>query len=346
MVAAMGRATLGDAVYYDKSTVDFEARVAALAGKEKGLFVPSGTMSNQLGLRLHVSPPGSILCDVRSHVYAHESAGLATLSQAMVTTVHPTNGRWYITLDDIRKWAILSDDIHVAPTQVISLENTLGGSIMPFDEMKRISEWARSNGLAMHLDGARLWDAVAATGVSLVDYCNLFDTVSLCFSKGLGAPIGSVLVGSAQHIKRATHFRKQQGGGMRQQGLLCEAASEALDEVFPNLQDVHQKAASFAADLAALGYNFQLPVHTNFVFLDLDSAGVDPAKLVAEAAEKGITVSGARIAFHHQTADDAAAELKQILAELIAESKKNGSYSAEKLNDDVTLKGYSRAGRS
>lgn len=162
MLTAMPQASVGDDVYMEDSTTsDFERYIAGLVGHEAGLFVSSGTMGNQLGLRTHLlQPPHSILCDHRAHVRNYEAGGLAALSQAMVIGVVPSNGV-YLTLEDVEEHTILGDEIHSAPTKVISLENTLGGSIIPLSEVRRISAWARSHGIKMHLDGARLWNAGA-----------------------------------------------------------------------------------------------------------------------------------------------------------------------------------------
>lgn len=323
MLQAIANASQGDSVYgEDENTIAFEQRVAKLAGKEKGLFMVSGTLSNQVGVRVALTqPPYSILCDYRAHIYTCEAAGLAVLSQAIVTPVRPAN-KVYLTLEDVQAQAILSDDIHVAPTKLIALENTLGGTIIPIEEIKRISEFARKNGIRMHLDGARLWNASAATGVSISEYAQYFDTVSLCFSKGLGAPVGSVLVGDAESIKRAEWIRKQQGGGIRQAGLLTSAANVALDEVWPTMKETHALVAYVASELEKLGMTFQLPVQTNFIFLDSIKAGMN-LEVFAEQAEKfDIKVRGERLVFHHQISKTAAENLIKCIATSLELSKK------------------------
>ena len=213
---------VGDSVYKeDPMTLQLEAKVAEMAGKEAALFCVSGTMSNQVGLRVNlVQPPYSILCDYRAHVFLHEAGGLATLSQAMVHPVVPANGN-YLTLEDIVENFTPSDgDIHGAPTKVISLENTLHGMILPIEEIARILKFAKEHDIRLHLDGARLFNASVETGVSIAEYCQYFDSVSLCLSKSLGAPIGSILVGDRQFIEKANHFKKQCGGGIRQNVLM------------------------------------------------------------------------------------------------------------------------------
>ncbi|KAK9466425.1 pyridoxal phosphate-dependent transferase [Lipomyces arxii] len=312
MLQSMLTATHGDDVYKeDRTTNDFQARVAEMCGKPAGLFVVSGTMGNQLCLRAHLhQPPYSILCDYRSHVYTHEAAGLAMLSQAMVTPVHPKN-KVYLTADDVNEYLILHNDIHTAPTRVISLENTLDGTIMPIEEIAKISALARRHNIRMHCDGARLWNASAETGISLSEYGKLFDSMSLCMSKGVGAPVGTVIVGETDFIETTNWFRKQTGGGIRQAGLLAAAADTALTEIFPKvLKETHETTKKLAADLAEMGLTFQLPVETNFIFLDLEKANIDPKVLVEESKKVGITVVGARIAIHHQISLEAIEKLK------------------------------------
>ncbi|KAI1304711.1 pyridoxal phosphate-dependent transferase [Xylaria venustula] len=233
MLQAIQTTTLLDDVFEeDSTTIDLEAHVAALAGKEAGLFVLSGTMGNQIALRaLLTQPPHSVLCHVESHINKYEAGGVATLSGALLTTVKPTNGR-YLTLEDVQANVILGDNVHVCPTRVISLENTLAGLVTPLAEVQRIAAYAREHGILMHCDGARLWEVVASGAGSLADFCACFDTVSLCFSKGLGAPIGSIIVGSKPLIKHGRWIRKAIGGGLRQSGVVTAAARVAVDTTF------------------------------------------------------------------------------------------------------------------
>lgn len=193
MFRAMEDASRGDDVYEeDETTAHFQASIAKLAGKEDALFVVSGTMSNQLALRTHLKqPPHSVLLDDRAHVHRYEAGALATLSGATSYTLRPSNGRYLRWEEDIKPNLVLEDDnIHYAPTKIISLENTLYGTVFPQEEIKRISTHARELGIIMHLDGARIWNVAAATGLSIQELCEPFDSVSLCLSKGLGAPIG------------------------------------------------------------------------------------------------------------------------------------------------------------
>ncbi|KAG7865801.1 hypothetical protein KL918_004280 [Ogataea parapolymorpha] len=317
MLQAVAVCSVGDSVYKeDEDTLALEAKVAHMAGKEAALFCCSGTMSNQIGLRAHLhQPPHRILCDYRGHVYAHEAGGLATLSQAMVTPVIPANGL-YLTLDDILENYIPDDgDIHMAPTKVISLENTLHGIIMPLDNIREISEWCRANGVKLHLDGARLWNASVATGISIGEYCQYFDSVSLCLSKGLGAPVGSILVGERAFIEKANHFKKQNGGGIRQAGILTRMASIAIDENFAKLRIGHQFARDVAQFCETNGIALESPADTNFVFLDPKKFRIDPDVLASLSEKYGLKVMGYRLAFHFQNSREAVDRLKEMLKE-------------------------------
>ncbi|KAK9449387.1 pyridoxal phosphate-dependent transferase [Limtongia smithiae] len=330
MLQAMLTATHGDDVYKeDKTTNDLQDRIASMAGKPAGLFVVSGTMGNQLCIRSHLhQPPYSILCDYRAHVYTHEAAGLAMLSQAMVTPVWPKN-KIYLTAEDVRRYLILGNDIHTAPTRVISLENTLGGAIMPIEEIAKIAALARKHGLKLHLDGARIWNASAETGIPISEYAKYFDSISLCLSKGIGAPIGTVIVGERDFIETANWFRKQLGGGIRQAGLIAAAADAALTELFPDkLKQTHMVAKQLAKDLYdEFGIVPQIPVDTNFIFLDMEKAKLDPEILIEESTKLGITVVGARIAIHHQISPEAIEKLKQAIRNTVRiceENARNG----------------------
>ena len=318
MLAAMTTASFGDDVYQeDPTTIKFQKEIAQLTGMEDALFMLSGTMGNQIGVRVHLNqPPHSVLCDYRAHVYAEEGSGLAVLSQAMVTPVHPANGL-YLTLDDVKKWTVLGDDIHTAPTKVISLEVTIGGVVTPMEEIKRISDFAHAHDIKIHCDGARLWNASAATGHSLADYCQHFDTVSMCVSKGLGAPIGGVIASTEYNIKRARWLRKQMGGGIRQAGVLTAPALVALEEVWPTMKETHDKTKKLENDLAALGVVPQIPVDTNFFFIDAKKSSVDMGILLEQCEKFNVKLMDERIALHHQISDEAIENLKAAIAETV-----------------------------
>ncbi|KAL1880410.1 Threonine aldolase [Paecilomyces lecythidis] len=318
MLEAMANATMGDDVYEeDETTIKFQKEVARLTGMEDALFMLSGTMGNQIGVRVHLNqPPHSVLCDYRAHVYAEEGSGLAVLSQAMVTPIHPANGI-YLTSEDVKSWVVLGDDIHTAPTKVISLEVTIGGVVTPIEEIQKISEFAHANDIKVHCDGARLWNASAATGLSLAEYCQYFDSVSMCVSKGLGAPVGGVLVTTKSNIKRARWLRKQMGGGIRQAGILTSAALVALKEVWPTMKDTHAKTKKLERDLAALGVVPQIPVDTNFFFIDARKSNIDMGILLEQCEKFNVKLMDERIALHHQISDDAIENLKAAIAEAV-----------------------------
>lgn len=315
MVESALMATLGDSVYEeDKDTLELETKVALMAGKEAGLFCVSGTLSNQIGLRANLhQPPHTILCDYRGHVYSHEAGGLATLSQAMVTPVHPSNGI-HLTLEDIIDNFIPDDgDIHSAPTKVVSLENTLHGLLFPLDEIKRISAWCKAHNVKLHLDGARLWNASAETGISIKEYCSYFDSVSLCLSKSLGAPIGSVLVGEQKFIQKANHFKKQNGGGIRQSGMMARMATIAIDENFDKIKASHEMAKELGEFCLSHKMILECPVHTNFVFLDLKKMKMNAEVLVANGDKYNVKLMGSRISFHFQTSREALENVKKAI---------------------------------
>ncbi|KAL2817652.1 pyridoxal phosphate-dependent transferase [Aspergillus granulosus] len=322
MLAAMTSASFGDDVYTeDHTTNEFQSEIARLTGKEDALFMLSGTMGNQIGIRIHLaSPPHSVLCDYRAHVYAEEGSGLAVLSQAMVTPVHPANGL-YLTREDVERWIVLGEDIHIAPTRVISLELTIGGVVTPIEEIRKISEFARENGIAVHCDGARLWNASAATGVSLAEYCQWFDSVSMCVSKGLGAPIGGVLATTAEGIKKARWLRKQIGGGIRQAGVLTAPALVGVREIWPTMTETHAKTKRLEADLSEMGVVPQIPVDTNFIFIDTGRSGIDMGVLLEQCEKFGVKLMDERIAMHHQISDQAIESLKRALAEALRITK-------------------------
>ncbi|ROT40139.1 hypothetical protein SODALDRAFT_332299 [Sodiomyces alkalinus F11] len=238
----------------------------------------------------------------------------------------PENGI-YLTLEDIARNACIDEDVHSCPTKVITLENTLNGVIMPLREMKRIAAFARQHRIALHCDGARLWEASAAGAGSLVEFCSLCDTVSLCFSKGLGAPIGSILVGSSEIINRARWIRKSIGGGLRQAGVVAAPARVAVDETFgkgPNgegglLQDSHIVAKMIEDLWARFGGKVLYPVQTNMCWLDLKAAGCSTARFVELGQDAGLKLMGNRLVAHYQIAqnqDDVLQRLEQVFRRL------------------------------
>jgi threonine aldolase len=325
MLNAIASTTLLDDVFQeDPTTTDLERYVAELSGKEASLLVLSGTMGNQVSLRTHLGgPPNSILCDQRSHILQYEAGGAASLSGALICGVSPSNGT-YITLEEVKKHAVISDDVHACPTSVISLENTLNGNVMPLEEVKKISAFARQNGIIMHLDGARLWEAVVVGAGSLKEYCDQFDTVSLCFSKGLGAPIGSIVVGTKAFIKRARWIRKMIGGGLRQAGVVSAAARVGLEETFlgGKLAQSHVNAKKVGKMWQDMGGKLQLPVETNMVWLDVEDAGLDQDTFVEMGKARGVKVSFGRLVVHYQISDEGIQRLEALMRDILVDKKR------------------------
>ncbi|KAI8262737.1 u4 u6 small nuclear ribonucleoprotein prp4 [Colletotrichum sp. SAR11_239] len=233
MLLAIARTTLHDDVYGEDSTTrNFEEEMARTCGHESAAFVLSGTMANQLAIRslLH-QPPHAVLADASAHIIHWEAGGVAHLSGAMVQGIRPLNGL-YLTLEDVKKHAVLTDDVHKCPTQVVSIENTISGVVIPLAELQRIKAWASTHGVAVHMDGARLWEAVSAGAGALDDFGKCCDVLTLDFSKNLGAPMGAMVLGSSELIRRLKRIRKSIGGGMRQAGVLAAAARQAVVENF------------------------------------------------------------------------------------------------------------------
>lgn len=326
MIQSLATATLGDAVYdEDEATKKLEQKVAKIAGKEAGLYCVSGTLSNQIALRVNLlQPPYSIMCDYRAHVFVHEAGGIATLLQAMSQTIHPKNGHHLTLEDDIIPNFIPDDgEIHSAPTKVISLENTLHGMVFPLDEIIKISKFCKAQNVKLHMDGARIWNANVATGISIEEYCSYFDSVSICLSKTIGAPIGSVLVSDSQFIRKANHFKKQNGGGIRQSGLLASMAITAIDENWKQLQRTHDIAKEVGDLCAEKGIVLEHPVETNFVFIDVQANKFNTHFFEEKAKEHGVKASSGRLAFHYQQSPEAIEAIKKVLIETWEEAKKN-----------------------
>uniref|UniRef100_A0A8H7YAX0 Aromatic amino acid beta-eliminating lyase/threonine aldolase domain-containing protein n=1 Tax=Psilocybe cubensis TaxID=181762 RepID=A0A8H7YAX0_PSICU len=319
-------ATLGDDVYFEPSTAALEAHVAKITGKEAGLFVPSGTASNQIALRTHLKqPPYSVLCDHRAHIHKYEAGGAAFHSGAAVIAVVPTN-KHHLTLQDVKDNIIISNDTHFAPTEVVALENTLNGTIIPQEEVIAISDYVHSLGLKLHLDGARIWHVAAETSTPLKELCDPFDSVSLCFSKGLGAPVGSCLVGTKEFITKARWFRKLFGGGMRQTGILAGAAAYALTHNFPQLPRVHALAKRLESGLEEIGANILSRAETCMIFYDPSPLGVtyDEIGDRGSALPEPLFLGGSRLVVHIQTSDAAVDDFLNIVRQLAEEKKAAG----------------------
>jgi threonine aldolase len=287
MRAAVAEADVGDDVYAEDPTVRrLEERVAGLFGFDAAMFTPSGVMANQIGVRLLVGPGQELLCDTDAHVVAHEGGGLAALGGVQTRTL--TNPRGLLDPDALRA-AIRHDDEHTVGTRAVEIEQTHnrgGGAVYPIDTLRALRRVVVEAGVALHCDGARLWNAHIATGVPLAEYGALPDTLSVCLSKGLGAPVGSVLLCPADLLPTARRLRHQLGGSMRQSGLLAAAGLYALDHNLSRLADDHANARLLADGLRAAGLAVREP-ETNIVLIDVD----DAAKLAARCEERGVRVT-------------------------------------------------------
>lgn len=294
MRAAMAAAEVGDDVHGEDPTVNhLEERIAAFLGKEAAIYVPSGSMSNQLAIRCHTQPGDEIICEEYCHIYNWEAGSPAILSGVTCRTVRGEHG--ILKLDQLRDKIRPIND-HMVRTKVVCLENTHnhgGGRIFPIEAVRQISKWARENNLIMHLDGARLWNAVVATKVPFKDWAECFDTVSVCFSKGLGAPVGSALVGPKDFITRARRFRKVFGGAMRQAGIIAAGCLYALDHHIDRLAEDHANAQILASSVQDCpGLKLTPPeVHTNLVWFECDERHGSAREFGARMKEKGVNIA-------------------------------------------------------
>jgi threonine aldolase len=328
MKAAMMSAELGDDVYGEDPTVNaLEAKVAAYLGKEAALFVPSGSMSNQIAVKTHTQPGDELICEEFCHIYNWEAGGPAFLSGVTCRTVRAEYG--IIELDQLRDKIRPVND-HMVRTRLVCLENTHnrgGGRIFPLDQVKAISEWARSHGLLLHLDGARLWNAIVATRVSGKEWAKHFDTVSVCFSKGLGTPIGSALAGPKEFIARARRYRKIFGGAMRQVGVIASAAIYAMDHHIERLAEDHRNAQVIAEAIADTpGLRLVPPdVHTNLVWFEIDPDLGTAKEVFAKLKERGVLVgNGGEQVLRACTHLDVSAADAERAADLIRKTLRSG----------------------
>jgi threonine aldolase len=312
MRRAMAEAEVGDDVLDGDPTVRrLEERVAAMLGKEAGLFFPSGTMANQAGVAVLTQPGTEALLDANAHIIHWEMAGAAALWGVQVRGVPAGEGRLVMGADDLSR-AIRPPSIHAAATSLVCVENThngAGGKITPLQELRALHDVAQAHRLPVHMDGARLWNASIASGTSLADFARCADTVMLSFSKGLGCPVGAILVGDGATIRRAHPVRKRLGGGMRQSGILAAAALYALDAHLDRLREDHANAKLLADAVAGAGGATVVPPDTNIVMIDLP-AGSTSAEVASRAREGDVLVSpwsGTRVrAVTHLDADRAA----------------------------------------
>jgi threonine aldolase len=295
MLEAMINAKVGDDVYgEDESINSLQDRVSELCGKEAALFVPSGTMSNQIGLAINTNNGDEVITDADAHIYYYETAGPSLLSRVQIRPIKSNNGM--PDLNEIED-SIRPDIYYFPNTSLICLENTHnrhGGAIINLEYIKELKKLAEKYGIKLHLDGARLWNASSATGISIKEYVQYFDSVSLCFSKGLGAPVGSILVSNKENIKKALKWRKILGGGMRQAGMLAAACDFALDNVFPIMSKDHSNAKDFSQRLITFNNGIILnidSVQTNIVVFELPK-GIDAKEFELNCKNENLMLSG------------------------------------------------------
>ena len=292
MLDAMFNAEVGDDVFSEDPTINELQRFAAdLFGKEDALFCASGTQTNQIAINVHVQPGGEIICHEESHIYKYEGGGIAKNSGASVRLLQGDRGR--LKLDAIKKWINNPDDVHFPLTQLVSLEDTAnrgGGAIYDFEEIKKIKRFCIQNNLPLHLDGARLMNALVETNIDPKIYAAEFDSISLCLSKGLGAPVGSVLVGSKEFIKKSRRVRKVFGGGMRQAGIIAAGGLYALKNNVNRLREDHAHARQLEQELNSLEWvDSVMPVQTNIVVVILKDASKRDV-IISLLAEHGIRI--------------------------------------------------------
>ncbi|MCG8605999.1 aminotransferase class I/II-fold pyridoxal phosphate-dependent enzyme [bacterium] len=319
MRKAIADAEVGDDVFGEDPTVNhLQERIASLLGKDQALFVPSGTMGNEISLKCHTQPGQEVICEYGCHIYNYESGAASFLSGIQLRPIRGVRG--VITAEQVEA-VINPPQDHFPQSAVITVENThnsAGGTIFPLEELERLYSLAQASGLKMHLDGARLWNASIAANVPLSEYAKHCDSISVCFSKGLGAPIGSAIAGSAEFIKEAHRLRKICGGGMRQVGIIAAGALYALEHNIDRLHEDHEKAASLAEELAVIpGIGIDLAsVQTNIVVIDIEETGRTAAEIVEKLKEGGVLVvpfgpSLLRVVTHLNVSGD---DIKQSIA--------------------------------
>lgn len=292
MLKFMFNAKVGDDVFKeDPTTNELEKKAAALFGKEAGLYCPSGTMTNQAAIKVHTQPGDELLCDVTAHVYNYEGGGISFNSGVQAKLIQGDNGRF--TAKQVEQ-SLHPDADWLPCTSLVTIENTSnrgGGTYYKIKNVKEISQVCKKHNLKLHLDGARIFNALTETGENPKEYGKACDSISICLSKGLGAPVGSVLLGSAEFITKARRVRKLLGGGMRQAGYLAAAGIYALDHNIKRLKEDHQRAKHIAKILEGKSYVMNmLPVETNIIIFSLDR--LMPAEKLTSALKKdGIIIS-------------------------------------------------------
>jgi threonine aldolase len=293
MLEAMFSAPVGDDVFEDDPSVNLlQDKVSGLFNMPAALFCPSGTMTNQIAIRINTSPQDEVICDQNAHIYLYEGGGMMLNSMVSPTLLTGDKGR--LTAEMIAT-AINPDDIHRPKTRLVALENTMnkgGGAIYDFKEIIKIAAMCKKNELKLHMDGARLFNALAESQETPADYGALFDTISICFSKGLGAPVGSVLIGTKDAINQAKRVRKAMGGGMRQAGYLAAACTYALDHHLDKIKDDHKRAKTLASAIENLSFVSALyTVQTNIIIIAL-KPDRSPKIFLQQLEKKGLLAIG------------------------------------------------------
>jgi threonine aldolase len=295
MRKAMADASVGDDVFAEDPTViELQEETARILGKEAALYAPSGCMANQLAIAINTTEGDEVLLEADAHIFNYETTAASVLSRVQLNPVKATD-RGLLSADDIKP-AIREKAYYMPVTRVIALENThnrAGGTVYPIERIREVSELAKENSIMMHLDGARLWNACAFSGLSPKDYADHFDTVSVCFSKGLGAPVGSAIAGPKDLITKARRFRKIWGGGMRQAGIIAAGALYALRNNRERLAEDHRKARRFAEMIQETSKNIHIDfsrLETNIVLLKIDAVS-DLSNALGMLKEKGILLS-------------------------------------------------------
>jgi threonine aldolase len=294
MLEAMMQANVGDDVYKEDPTVNaLEERLAKMFGKPKALFFPTGTMANQTAIKLHTHPGDQVICDKDAHIYNYEGGGASFNSGVSCKLIHGNRGMF--TAEQVVEAINPPDFYHSPLTALVEVENTAnrgGGSCWDFEELKKIRTVCDTNDLGYHLDGARIWNALVAKKETAKDYGKIFDTISVCLSKGLGCPIGSVLIGNEDIMQNAIRIRKILGGGMRQVGYLAAAGMYALDHHVDRLAEDHKKAKEISEVLSGLSFIKKVePVETNIVIFELKNKTDEP-KFIKGLQDKNIRLSG------------------------------------------------------
>ncbi len=319
----MAQAPVGDDVYGEDVTVNsLEERIADLFGKEAGVFTPSGSLANQLAIRMLVSPGEELIAETNSHIVRAELGAAATFS-GITTRTWPAE-RGLLSADAAMEIARPSSGPYLVSTTAIAVENTHnfgGGTVQPIDEIAKLHQQAKSVGIMLHLDGARIWNAHIASGVALLEYAKYFDTVSVCFSKGLGAPVGSMMLSTKDRVDKARVWRKRYGAGMRQIGILAAAAHYALDTNLPLLAQDHRRAKYIAEKCYQVSPSVINPAHveTNIVGLDLSQVPLSAAEFAQMVKDEGVLISSlgpkyARLVTHLNIDDAAMSYAAEVIA--------------------------------